>query len=111
MVLPLFLILNGPSPFTSEIVAFAYGMDNFCLFSKKFNLLSGAPGYFTLSSRSGLLIPPSRAQSKKEPEIYFYGSGLVIGDEGTKLENCVPVSLLKQAFSLEDETGQRTRLD
>jgi uncharacterized protein len=47
---------------------------------------------------------------KKEPKIYFYDSGLVIGEEGIKLENCVAVSLLKQAYSLEDETGQRARL-
>lgn len=34
----------------------------------------------------------------------------MIGEEGIKLENCVAVSLLKHAFSLEDEKGQRTRL-
>jgi predicted AAA+ superfamily ATPase len=46
----------------------------------------------------------------KEPKIYFYDTGMVIGDEGIKLENLVAVSLLKHLNWLEDSQGQRCEL-
>ncbi|MCF6267578.1 MAG: ATP-binding protein [Desulfuromusa sp.] len=46
----------------------------------------------------------------KEPKIYFYDTGMVIGDEGVKLENLVAVSLLKHLNWLEDSQGQRCEL-
>jgi len=41
----------------------------------------------------------------KSPKIYFFDTGLVIGDSGAKFENTVAVSLLKAAFALTDESG------
>src|SRR3990172_10894983 len=38
----------------------------------------------------------------KESKLYFFDTGLVIGDEGAKLENLVAVSLLKHAYALTD---------
>lgn len=46
----------------------------------------------------------------KEPKIYFYDSGAVIGDEGAKLENTVAVCLRKHLHYLEDTEGKETRL-
>lgn len=46
----------------------------------------------------------------KKPKIYFYDTGMVIGDEGVRLENLVAVSLLKHLDWLEDSKGQRCEL-
>ena len=46
----------------------------------------------------------------KEPKIYFYDTGLVIGDEGKKLENHVAVSLLKNVFARIDCLGESNSL-
>ncbi len=46
----------------------------------------------------------------KEPKIYFYDTGMVIGDEGIRLENLVAVSLLKHLNWLEDSKGQPCEL-
>ena len=46
----------------------------------------------------------------KEPKIYFFDTGLVIGDAGAKFENFVAVSLLKQAFGKSDYTGKEVTL-
>ena len=35
----------------------------------------------------------------KEPKIYFFDNGLVLGDEGAKLENLVAVCLLKHVYA------------
>ena len=46
----------------------------------------------------------------KEPKIYFYDTGMVIGDEGVRLENLMAVSLLKHLNYIEDTRGQRCSL-
>jgi uncharacterized protein len=46
----------------------------------------------------------------KEPKIYFYDTGLVVGNEGVKFENFVAVSLLKHVWALTDQTGEETTL-
>ncbi|MCK5516684.1 MAG: ATP-binding protein, partial [Desulfobulbaceae bacterium] len=46
----------------------------------------------------------------KEPKIYFYDTGLVVGDEGILLENLVAVSLLKHLNWVEDSKGIRCSL-
>ncbi|HPN32621.1 MAG TPA: ATP-binding protein [bacterium] len=38
----------------------------------------------------------------KEPKIYFYDTGMVIGDKGAVFENFVAVSLLKHIYGLND---------
>ncbi len=43
----------------------------------------------------------------KEPKYYFYDNGMVIGDDGIKLENLVACALLKEAHRLEDVEGER----
>jgi len=47
---------------------------------------------------------------QKEAKIYFYDTGMVIGDEGVRFENLVAVSLLKHLNAIEDYKGQRTSL-
>ena len=42
----------------------------------------------------------------KEPKIYFFDNGLVIGDEGARFENAAAVSLLKHAWGKTDYTGK-----
>ncbi len=46
----------------------------------------------------------------KEPKIYFYDTGMVLGDEGIRLENLVAVSLLKHLNWIEDCKGRRCEL-
>jgi len=46
----------------------------------------------------------------KEPKIFFYDNGLVIGDEGARLENLVAVSLLKHLNFIEYTKGLATPL-
>jgi predicted AAA+ superfamily ATPase len=46
----------------------------------------------------------------KEPKIYFYDTGLVLGDEGVRLENLVAISLLKHSNWVEDSKGRRCSL-
>ena len=46
----------------------------------------------------------------KEPKIYFYDTGMVIGDEGIRLENLVAISLLKHLNWIEDCKGRRSEL-
>ena len=46
----------------------------------------------------------------KEPKIYFYDTGLVLGDEGKRLENTAAVSLLKHAQYLNDSCGKNISL-
>lgn len=47
----------------------------------------------------------------KEPKLYFYDSGFVLGDEGVRLENTVAVSLKKHVQYLEDTKGENIQLD
>ncbi len=47
----------------------------------------------------------------KEPKIYFYDNGMVIGDEGVKLENFVAVSLLKHVNALYDYKAEQWSLN
>jgi len=47
---------------------------------------------------------------QKEGKIYFYDTGLVLGDEGVRFENLVAVSLLKHLNAIEDYQGKRTHL-
>ncbi len=42
----------------------------------------------------------------KEPKIYFFDTGLVVGDDGVKFENFVAFSLLKHSVVLKDFTGE-----
>ncbi len=46
----------------------------------------------------------------KRPKIYFYDIGLVLGDEGVKLENFVAVSLLKDILWRNDSLGKNEKL-
>lgn len=44
----------------------------------------------------------------KEPKIYFYDTGMVIGDDGARFENLVAVSLLKHVWGIVDCKGKQT---
>jgi len=46
----------------------------------------------------------------KEPKIYFYDNGLVIGDDGVKFENFVAGALLKNVLGRNDYLGKNERL-
>lgn len=46
----------------------------------------------------------------KEPKIYFFDNGLVIGDDGVKFENFVALSLLKHVFGKIDYEGENFEL-
>lgn len=46
----------------------------------------------------------------KEPKVYFYDVGAVLGDLGARFENLVAVSLLKYLHFLEDSEGERVAL-
>ena len=46
----------------------------------------------------------------KEPKIYFYDNGLVMGDDGVKLENFVGISLLKHILATNDLSGEFNQL-
>lgn len=46
----------------------------------------------------------------KEPKIYFYDTGAVLGDAGAKLENAVAVCLTKWLHFLEDKEGKDVQL-
>lgn len=46
----------------------------------------------------------------KEPKIYFYDNGLVIGDDGVKFENLVAASLLKSVKGRNDYLGKSESL-
>jgi uncharacterized protein len=47
----------------------------------------------------------------KEPKVYFYDNGMVIGDEGSKFENIVAVSLLKHVWASNDYEGNNLSLN
>lgn len=47
---------------------------------------------------------------QKEPKVYFYDTGAVIGDEGIKLENTAACCLLKHTHFLQDNSGQNLEL-
>jgi hypothetical protein len=46
----------------------------------------------------------------KEPKVYFYDTGLVMGDAGNRFENMVAVCLLKHLNAIEDYQGKRAEL-
>ena len=46
----------------------------------------------------------------KEPKIYFFDNGLVIGDEGVKLENFIAMSILKAILAKNDYLGEKNEL-
>jgi hypothetical protein len=46
----------------------------------------------------------------KEPKIYFFDNGLVVGDEGVKLENFVAMSLFKSILARNDYLGKNEKL-
>lgn len=46
----------------------------------------------------------------KEPKVYFYDTGLVMGDAGIRFENMVAVSLIKHLNAVEDYQGKRAEL-
>ncbi|MCK5074775.1 MAG: ATP-binding protein [Calditrichia bacterium] len=47
---------------------------------------------------------------KKEPKLYFYDSGFVIGNKGIRLENSCAVSLLKHTLHLSNAFGKNINL-
>lgn len=47
----------------------------------------------------------------KEPKVYFFDNGLVLGNEGAKFENFIAVSLLKHVLGMVDYTGKEYRLN
>jgi predicted AAA+ superfamily ATPase len=51
----------------------------------------------------------ARAVSRP-PKLYFMDTGLVLGNEGLKLENLCAVSLLKHAYFQQDHAGERMNL-
>jgi len=59
------------------------------------------------------IVPYSRNIARsilKEPKIYFFDNGLVIGDEGARFENFTAVSLLKHVLALSDYKGNNYEL-
>lgn len=46
----------------------------------------------------------------KEPKIYFYDTGMVIGDDGAVFENFTAISLIKHCFGLVDYCGENWEL-
>jgi hypothetical protein len=46
----------------------------------------------------------------KEPKIYFFDNGMVIGNDGAKLENFVAISLLKYVYCKRDYEGTNINL-
>lgn len=46
----------------------------------------------------------------KEPKIYFFDTGMVIGDQGVKFENFAAVSLFKNALAKTDYSGVKNEL-
>jgi uncharacterized protein len=46
----------------------------------------------------------------KQPKIYFYDTGFVKDDEGTRFENAVACALLKRLHFLEDTAGEKCAL-
>lgn len=46
----------------------------------------------------------------KESKVYFFDNGLVIGDDGAKIENFVAISLLKNISAKNDLLGERGEL-
>ena len=46
----------------------------------------------------------------KAPKYYFYDTGQVIGDSGTKLENLAACALLKEIHYIEDCYGEQAQL-
>jgi predicted AAA+ superfamily ATPase len=47
----------------------------------------------------------------KEPKLYFYDTGMVLGDDGAKFENLAALSLAKEAAAAEDVRGIRASLN
>ena len=47
---------------------------------------------------------------RKEAKVYFFDTGLVVGDEGAKYENFVAVSLLKSVLGRNDTLGESNAL-
>ncbi len=59
------------------------------------------------------VVPHSRNVARsilKEPKIYFFDNGLVIGDDGAKFENFTALSLLKHVYGKNDYTGDQYEL-
>jgi len=46
----------------------------------------------------------------KEPKIYFFDNGVVVGNDGIKFENFAAVSLLKQVYAKNDYEGENFEL-
>lgn len=46
----------------------------------------------------------------KEPKVYFFDAGLVVGDEGARFENACAAMLLKHAHYLQDVEGRAATL-
>lgn len=46
----------------------------------------------------------------KEPKVYFFDTGMVIGDQGARFENFAAVSLFKSASARTDYTGENSEV-
>ncbi len=46
----------------------------------------------------------------REPKVYFYDTGMVLGDDGARFENMVAVSLQKHVFARVDSLGEQAEL-
>lgn len=46
----------------------------------------------------------------KSPKLYFYDTGLVLGDDGAKFENAVAIALLKYVYSQRDYQAENIHL-
>ena len=46
----------------------------------------------------------------KEPKVYFYDTGMVVGDEGKRFENLTALCLLKHVYALQDYKGEPWQL-
>jgi uncharacterized protein len=60
------------------------------------------------------ITPYSRSIARsllKEPKIYFYDTGMVVGEEGARFENMVAICLFKHVTAVTDYTGKRAELN
>lgn len=46
----------------------------------------------------------------KEPKIYFFDTGMVVGDQGVRFENFAAISLFKSALAKTDYTGRKSEI-
>lgn len=47
----------------------------------------------------------------KEPKVYFYDTGMVVGEEGPRFENMMALNLYKHVYALQDYKGESWQLN